>query len=141
TGEENSCRGVGKYCASDALVEPLLIVLSGYSTRIIRPEVGFPSQATIERKLWGRLPGVLYIKPEVILAEILCRNLILPPLVRFADNQTRERQPGGPAVERKPTARPRAGGVIHVGVDIVHSESQLVCAANGGQIFGKLPDH
>src|SRR5262249_26792948 len=79
--KENTRRGVRKHGASKPLVDPLLVVLSGCGSMIVGPEIGFPAKAAAQRKLRGRFPGVLQIKTDVILAEILRRNLILSPFI------------------------------------------------------------
>src|SRR2546430_8777897 len=67
--------------ASKTLIEPLLVELRRYGAVIVRPYERFPSHTAVQRKPGGGFPCVLHIETDVILAKVLCRNLILPPFI------------------------------------------------------------
>src|SRR5206468_9284394 len=87
-------RSILEHGASQTLIEPPLVELRGYGTVIVRPYEWFPSQAAVQRHLGGGFPRVLYVETDVILAEVLGRNLILPPFVGLSRHQITQRQSG-----------------------------------------------
>ena len=98
-GEQNARRRIRVDLAVKALIEPFLVELRGHGAVIIGPEERFPANTAVHCKSGRGLPCVLHIKTGVVLAEILGRDLILPPFVRPSDHQISQCQTRIRAVE------------------------------------------
>src|SRR5689334_22783834 len=76
--EINSRRSLRERLARYSLVKSLLIEESRLLSGVVpRPEVRFPAQAAIQCQMGCCFPGVLHIKPDVILPVVLIRNIAL----------------------------------------------------------------
>src|SRR5262249_6616263 len=105
---------------------------------IVRWNERLIANPTVQRQTGSRLPGILNVKPDVILPVILRRELSLMPGRGSAQHQIRQGQTCSSSIECHLAGSKSAGAIIHQRMNVVCSESKLMSSLGHTQILGEL---
>src|SRR5215467_13925753 len=91
-------------------------------------QVRIPAQATVQGEPGTDLPRVLRICTDVIAAESDCLDALLHERIHVAQHEIAQAQAGVRGIEGKYAVGGRPTGHAQLGIDVVHSKSNLVGA-------------
>src|SRR5438094_10394270 len=135
-GKQGTCMRIREHFAVKTLVEPRLIENSCLDVLCIRRYVRLPPQARNHGPMGIGFPGVLEVHAYIALAWVPPNQSLLLKLRRFSRQEIAQRQSGVLRVELEFTCSICARQIIGNGMDVIHSESNLMPSPRPTDVLG-----